>query len=94
MGNLADELQDQYVPILGLFLPPSCVLWDTAQMDDSEFWAHVYGGDRPEADYDEPDVPEQFSFVQPCPICGSTEACGSDEMGRPMIHSIPVDLDG
>lgn len=42
-----------------------------------------------------PDEIERYQFDNnPCPLCGSLEACGSDDEGRPMIHVIPEDFDG
>lgn len=62
-----------------------------AAMSDAEFWAHVLHVDDG-ADY-EPDVPDHIEMAElrladPCPECGSTGACGYDDMGRPMIHSV------
>lgn len=62
------------------------------QMDDGEFWDHVFPA-RPEDD-DWPD-PEDFGpdIPVPCPVCGDTGACGYDEDGRPWIHVIGASED-
>lgn len=83
----------EYTSVIGIDLPSSCVLNGTAQMTDAEFWEHVYGGDRPEPDYEPPDDIGAPGYPQPCPVCNATAACGYDQDGRPMIHAIDTDLE-
>lgn len=70
-----------------------------AGLSDDEFWAHVFGQDGPDIDYDPADDPyapedelgEEY-VVTPCLVCGVTlAACSYDVDGRPMVHVIPLD---
>lgn len=39
-----------------------------------------------DAEPDEDDLPPPALFDEPCRVCGSLEACATDEAGRPLIH--------
>lgn len=63
-------------------------------MDNDEFWEHVtrhltigqeYDPLDLECETDEPGIDPALS-TEPCPVCGSTGACGYDVEGRPLIH--------
>lgn len=62
-------------------------------MTDEEFWDDVY----PQSEY-EPVGPDMdcigIDSPTPCPECGSTVACGYDELGRPMNHVVQEDDEG
>lgn len=63
---------------------------DRNDLPDGEFWERVASnlgcnvGEPDEPDFDDPQL-----RLEPCPVCGSTEACGTDYDGRPMIHTTP-----
>lgn len=58
-------------------------------LSDEEFWAHVFQTDYPDwSDFDGPDLDEPYRLPDPCVVCGSTTACGYDNEGRPMIHTV------
>ena len=69
-------------------------------MSDGEFWENVEAarhGMTPEQmrawEYDPtPDEIERHEFdLNPCPLCGAIDACGYDDEGRPMIHTMSDD---
>lgn len=31
--------------------------------------------------------------IDPCPVCGSDDACGYDSEGRPLIHALGPEVD-
>lgn len=67
-----------------------------SEMTDAEFWDHVFNQGQTQ-DYDEPEPDEvemaELHLSDRCPECGSYGACGYDDLGRPLIHTIPVDDD-
>jgi hypothetical protein len=82
----------------GHYLCPEAELRDA--MDDGEFWAHVFGQDGPDQDYDpddDPNLPDRAEYemeqrlADPCPECGQSGACAYDAEGRPMIHAVEDD---
>ena len=58
---------------------------EAALLDDGEFWHRVFNRDD---DYEFDDTPALPSLASPCPLCGSAGACGYDEQGRALIHSL------
>ncbi len=65
-----------------------------AGLTDAEFWDYVFNGLLPgQEPFDHgpwDDGPTEFEQVNgaPCPICGALGACGYDELGRALIHSL------
>lgn len=63
-----------------------------ATMSDDEFWQDVADSLSPsppgwsEDDDPAPEVDPQFATL-PCPVCGSSGACGYDSEGRALIHA-------
>jgi hypothetical protein len=87
--DAAGHLTDEH----GVRLCPEAELRDA--MNDGEFWAHVFGQDGPDQDYDPADDPNypdpaelelNARLADPCPECGQVGACAYDAEGRPMIH--------
>ena len=70
-------------------------------MSDGEFWDYVHHGIEPgtaDADLEDLIVPDEIEMAElhltdPCPECGATRACGYDEIGRPMIHTTPPEVE-
>jgi hypothetical protein len=62
-------------------------------LSDEDFWIHIFGEGPTYNDDDRPDLDEPYTTSDPCPICYSIEACGYDNEGRPMIHSLDVNDD-
>lgn len=70
-------------------------------LPDGDFWEYVFNRRLPgdpdptEVDWDgqgaycDPD--DEPDIDGPCEVCGSTGACGYDEVGRAMIHATPRD---
>lgn len=59
------------------------------RMSDADFWAHVFP--MPEPWDDGPDLDDTTNQDKPCPLCGEIGACGYDNEGRPLIHSLNGD---
>lgn len=60
-------------------------------MSDEEFWAHIgqslaTRGPLHDIPLDDGDWRYYVDIPTPCPVCGSTNACGYDQEGRPFIH--------
>lgn len=83
----------------GQRLPECTLLADTAGMDHGEFWNYVLLGILPgEERFDDgpwDDGPPEITYtpLNPCVVCGSIDACGYDDEGRPMIHATENDDD-
>ena len=60
-------------------------------LTDEEFWNHIAKSflSGMDIEYEEGEVEEVISawMNQPCTVCGSTDACSYDSLGRPMIHT-------
>lgn len=68
-------------------------------LDDGEFWNYVLLGLLPgqeqfdEGPYDDGPPEVTYTPLNPCVVCGSIDACGYDDEGRPMIHATENDDD-
>ena len=70
-------------------LPCSCTLTDEGDMMATGCERHDDSEDgRRGADIgpDDDDIPPAALFAEPCRVCGSLEACGFDDNGRPLVH--------
>lgn len=65
---------------------------DAAALPDAEFWDRVYanltGWPSYECDGPDDDMHSMTAQLDPCPECGQVGACGYDDEGRPMIHTV------
>lgn len=77
------------VDAAGVPLCPEAELRD--EMNDGEFWEHVFGG-GPDVDY-EPDADElqAVADLTPCLECGEFGPCAYDDDGRPLVHLVQDD---